>query len=147
MRLFLLRHATAEATAPGGDADRALTPGGRDAFARHARSLAPELPVSRIVASPVRRARETAELLAGATGAPVAADAALRPGASSGRELLALAARLGAGTALVGHNPEIAEAVALAAGRGVEVRPGTVAAIDAEGGRFSLAWARAPGAG
>ncbi|WP_242344692.1 hypothetical protein [Anaeromyxobacter terrae] len=50
------------------------------------------------------------------------------------------------GTALVGHNPEIAEAVALAAGRGLPVPPGTVAALEiAPDGLVALAWIRPPG--
>jgi phosphohistidine phosphatase len=44
----------------------------------------------------------------------------------------------------VGHNPEIAEAVALAAGRGLEVRPGTVAAVDLGPASSALAWLEAP---
>ncbi len=58
-----------------------------------------------------------------------------RPLTPAGRERFA---------ALVGHNPEVAEAVSAAAGRQVEVRPGTVAAIDVEGGAFRLAWLEAP---
>lgn len=138
---FLVRHAKAEGSAPGGDAARRLTPEGRAAFAALAAALAGEVRVTRVVSSPFTRARQTAELLAEATGAPVELEAALASGASSGRELLALLARLGPGAALVGHNPEVAEAVALAGRREAEVRPGTVAAIEPGG---ALAWLRAP---
>jgi phosphohistidine phosphatase len=141
---YVVRHGRAESTAPGGDADRRLTAEGRDAFLAHARALAPELRVARIVTSPLERARETAALLARATGAPSAEDPALASGASTGGELLRLGARLGEGTALVGHNPELAEALALAAGRQVDVPPGAVAAIETGGGGFRLAWLRAP---
>ncbi len=144
VRFHLVRHGEAAPKDARGDAARPLTPAGRERFAAHARALAPRLAVSRIATSPLARARETADLLAGATGAAVEDEPALASGASSGRELLALGLRLGAGAALVGHNPEIADAVAAAAGRQVEVRPGTIAAIDAEAGAFRLAWLEAP---
>ncbi|HEX9052476.1 MAG TPA: histidine phosphatase family protein [Anaeromyxobacter sp.] len=144
VRLYLVRHGEAAPKDARGDAVRPLTPAGRARFAAHARALAPRLALSRIATSPLARARETADLLAGATGAPVDEDPALASGASSGPELLALALRLGAGAAIVGHNPEIADALAAAAGGPVEVRPGTVAAVDAEGGGFRLAWLEAP---
>ncbi len=144
MRFHLVRHGDAAPKDARGDAARALTPAGSERFAAHARALAPRLALSRIATSPLLRARETAGLLAGATGAPVDEEPALASGASSGRALLALGRRLGAGAALVGHNPEIADAVALAAGRQVEVRPGAIAAIEAEGDAFRLAWIEAP---
>jgi phosphohistidine phosphatase len=139
-RFYLVRHGKAEPKGAAGDAARTLTPEGRERFAARAAALAPRLALSRVVTSPFVRARQTAELLAGATGAPVEEEAALASGASSGSDLLLLGLRLGAGAALVGHNPEVAEAVALAAGRGVDVEAGAVAAVDADGGRFTLAW-------
>jgi phosphohistidine phosphatase len=143
-RVYLVRHARAEGSAPT-DAARRLTPGGREEFARHARALLPRLQVTRILASPFVRAAQTADLLAEALGqAPVAPEPRLASGASGGREVLALAARAGDGAALVGHNPEMAEAILLAAGKAVEVPPGTVAAVDLEGETARLAWLAAP---
>ncbi len=146
LRFYLVRHGRAEARDRGDDASRPLSEEGRAGFAAHARVVAPRLSVSRIATSPLSRARQTADLLAAAVRAPVAEEDALASGASSGRELLALGRRLGAGAALVGHNPEIAEAVSIAAGRDVEVRPGTVAAVDCDdaGARCDLAWLLAP---
>lgn len=144
LRFYLVRHGRAEAGSLSGDAARRLTPEGRATFAAHAKAVAGRMEVRRIATSPLARARETSELLAAATGAPVAEEAALDSGASSPRELLALGRDLGEGAALVGHNPELAEAIALAAGRQLEVRPGAVAAVDADGERFSLAWLEAP---
>jgi phosphohistidine phosphatase len=69
---------------------------------------------------------------------------ALASGTSGGREILELAARAGAGAALVGHNPELAEAVAIAAGREEELKPGAVAAVDLLAGSPRLAWLRRP---
>ncbi len=146
-RFYLVRHGAAEPKAPSGsDGERRLTPTGRDAFAALARTLAPRMTVSRVVTSPLARARETAALLAAATGAPVEVDDALSSGATEAAALLALARRLGAGVALVGHNPEVAEAVAAAARRHVAVAAGAVAAIDADAAGVRLAWLEAPDA-
>ena len=144
VRFYLVRHGRAEARHPGGDAARRLLPEGRAAFSAHARALAAELRLARIATSPYARAMETAALLGEATGAPVEPVAELSSGASDGRAILRLGAALGDGAALVGHNPELAAAVALAAGREVEFPPGAVAAIDADGGAFRVAWLRSP---
>ncbi|HET8725795.1 MAG TPA: histidine phosphatase family protein, partial [Anaeromyxobacteraceae bacterium] len=119
---YLVRHA--EAAAGGADADRRLTAAGRAAFTDLAVGLGPLLAVKRILSSPFRRARETAGLLSRATGAPDAVEDELASGHFGGRELLALLRDRGPGVALVGHNPEVAEAIALAAGRDVAVPPG-----------------------
>jgi phosphohistidine phosphatase len=147
-RVYLVRHAAAEPASPAGDAGRRLTAAGGDAFTALVRALASELEggaaIRRILASPLVRALETAALLAGATGAPVEEEPALRSGASSGAELLALARRAGAGAALVGHNPEIAHAIARAAGRDVAVPAGAIAAVDLADAGPRLAWLREP---
>jgi len=136
---FLVRHGLAERRSAGGDAARRLTPAGRAAFAEVARAFAAHHRVVRIVTSPFRRARETALLLAAASGAPVEEAPELASGASGGAALLAFGLALGSGVALVGHNPELAEAVALAGGAEAEVPPGAVAAVDLAG---HLAWLR-----
>jgi phosphohistidine phosphatase len=139
---YLIRHARAEGSAPGGDERRRLTPAGRDAFRRSLASLAGRLEVRRIRASPALRARQTGDLLATLTGAPLEEDQALASGVSDGRQLLELGLALGAGWALVGHNPEVAAAIALGAGHDEEVPPGTVAAVGLDG---RLAWVARPG--
>lgn len=144
-RFYLVRHGRAEASHPQGDAARRLLPDGRAAFLAHARALPRDARITRIATSPLARAVETAALLAEVTGGPVEEEAALASGATDGPALLALGAALGDGAALVGHNPEVAEAVAAAAGRPLAVAPGTVAAVDASGGAFRLAWIHAPG--
>lgn len=144
IRFYLVRHARAEARHPDGDAARRLLPEGRAAFAAHARALAADVSVARIATSPYARAVETAELLGLATGGAVEEDGVLGSGESDGRGLLRHGRYLGDRTALVGHNPEVAEAIALAAGRQVDVPPGTVAAIDEDAGDYRVAWIRAP---
>ena len=141
--LYLIRHAKAEHDHPRGDAARRLTPQGRKAFRELVTALRPRLGVDRIVTSPFARARETAEVLAEITGAPIEEEHALVSGASSGRAILALARMAGAGVALVGHNPEIAEAIAIVSERDEHVRPGTVAALDLDGA-LAVAWIEAP---
>ncbi|HQR29898.1 MAG TPA: histidine phosphatase family protein [Anaeromyxobacteraceae bacterium] len=139
---YLVRHA--EAAAGGMDAERPLTAAGRAAFSSLVASLGDSLQVKSVRFSPFRRARETARLLAAATGAPDAVLEDLASGHAGGRELLALLEEAGPGAALVGHNPEVAEAVALAAGRELAVPPGTVAAIDLGGPVPRLSWVRSP---
>ncbi len=141
--LYLVRHGKAEPDHPGGDAARRLTPEGRDAFRALVTSLGRRLAVERILSSPFTRARQTADVLSEITGVRVEEEEALASGASNGREILVIARRAGRGTALVGHNPEIAEAIALAAGRDEKVRPGAIAAIEAEGA-LSIGWLEAP---
>lgn len=144
-RFYLLRHAEAEPSS-GDDAARRLTPEGAARFAALAAAVAGQVTVTRVLTSPLARARETGALLAGATGAALEEEPALAAGASSGQELLALARRRGGGIALVGHNPEIAEAVAAVARRHLAVSAGTIAAVDADAtGNLRLAWLKAPG--
>jgi phosphohistidine phosphatase len=141
---YLVRHAEATAELGGRDAERRLTAGGRAAFARLAAALAPSLQVRRILSSPFLRARETAAILGEATGAPVEPSDDLASGHGSGRDVLALCREAGHGTALVGHNPEIAEAIGIATGAAAPVPPGTVAALDLSGLRPRVLWIRSP---
>src|SRR5512141_2821426 len=101
--VYLVRHAKAEHDHPRGDAARRLTAEGRKAFRDLVTALHPRLRLERILTSPFARARQTAEVLAEITGAPIEEEDVLASGASSGRELLALARRAGPGVALVGH--------------------------------------------
>jgi phosphohistidine phosphatase len=145
-RVYLVRHGKAEGDHPDGDGARRLTAEGRGRVARLLENLerGEELAVARVRTSPLVRARQTAGLLVAFTGAPLEEEPALESGRSTGRELLALARRAGPGTALVGHNPEIAEAISLASGRAEEVKPGTVAAVDLLPSGPRLAWLRRP---
>jgi phosphohistidine phosphatase len=142
-RVYLVRHAKAEPSAED-DAGRRLTPKGRARFVRLLASLGARLTISRVVSSPLVRARETGDLLARATGAPLEVDPRLASGASDGAELLALVREAAPGTALVGHNPELAEALARIAGNDLEVKPGAVAELAVEGRSVRLAWLEVP---
>lgn len=142
-RVYLVRHAKAEPHS-GDDAARRLTSEGRARFARLVGALGPRLKIARVVTSPFVRARETAELLAHATGTPVDEDPRLASGASESDELLALVREAAPGTAFVGHNPEIAKAVARTAGRDLEVKPGAVVELSVDGRTVRLAWIENP---
>lgn len=112
-----MRHGPAEDRAPSGrDADRGLTPAGREVVERAARALARQraggtAPL-RIVTSPFRRARETAEVVAAriAAAAPelhddLAADAGLP------LSLIHDLHAVGTDALVVGHQPTVEELV------------------------------------
>ena len=113
MLLYVMRHGPAEDRAPTGrDFDRALTPAGREVVARSARALHEArrplgLRPFRVLSSPLRRARETAEIVA-ALGSPaprvelhddLAADAGVP------LRLVRELAAAGVDVLLVGHQP------------------------------------------
>lgn len=149
MPLMLVRHAAAEDVHPLGDEARALTAEGRAAFRTHARKLARLTPMAGIVTSPLVRAVQTAEILAEAFGlARVEVHQALQPRANAHKRILHLARELGAGWMLVGHNPSLARAGALALDLDElpdKLRKGTALALHPEGKHFSLAWMASPG--
>jgi phosphohistidine phosphatase len=119
MLLYVMRHGPAEDRAPSGrDFDRALTPAGREvvthsALALHEgrRPLGPR-PL-RVIGSPLRRARQTAEIVASfALGPPevelhddLAADAGVP------HALVADLAAAGTDALLVGHQPIVQQLV------------------------------------
>jgi phosphohistidine phosphatase len=142
--VYLVRHAEAGAGRDGRDSDRKLTERGRAGFERLLASLGPTLHVKRVFSSPFLRAQETAQMLGRVAGAPAEPLDDLASGHASGREMLALARQAGPGAALVGHNPEIAEAIALASGSPGPVPPGTIAALDLSRQRPRLLWLRSP---
>jgi phosphohistidine phosphatase len=142
--LYLVRHAEAEEARGMADAGRRLTPAGRAAFQQLVSRVRGELRVLRVRTSPLARARETAAILAAAAGVEVDVEDRLASGRSSGAELLGLGRECGAGTALVGHNPEIAEAVVLATGGAHRVAPGSIAAVAADDVGYRLLWLHAP---
>ncbi len=154
MDVYLVRHAVAEERAPrGGDAARALTAEGRREFTRAAAGfsrLEPEL--TRILTSPLLRARQTAEILREQLSGPEPeAWPPLAPGVALER-LLADLRGAGEAVALVGHEPCLGRLLSLAvsgrAGDGTPLRKGGIARLVFEraprpgGGR--LAWLLTP---
>ena len=154
MDVYLVRHAAAEEQAQrGGDAGRRLTPEGRRDFARGATGFArlePEL--TRILTSPLTRARETAEILREQLGGPEPEEwPLLAPGAALERLLTGLRGA-GASVALVGHEPCLGRLLSLAvsgkAGQGTPLRKGGIARLSFDGpprpGGATLLWLLTP---
>jgi phosphohistidine phosphatase len=113
MRLFLVRHAHAVDGTP--DELRPLSDQGREQARELAARLAATLP-DVVLSSPLLRARETADAIARASGAPLRVDDRLAPGASAD-SLLAAAGDAGGTVVAVGHQPDCSEiAVALTGG-------------------------------
>ncbi|HZT97222.1 MAG TPA: phosphohistidine phosphatase SixA [Chloroflexota bacterium] len=104
--LYLVRHAKAEPAVP--DSERPLSRTGRrqaDNLARWLGDIGVE--VDRIEHSPLVRARETAERLAGVLQRDLREREDLRPGSDIGRLVRRLRDEVGSGVLLVGHNPGI----------------------------------------
>ena len=118
MLLYVMRHGPAEDRAPTGrDFDRVLTAAGREVVARSARalhagrrSLGGRL---RLLSSPLRRARETAEIVASILVPPLAVELHDDLAADAGlpRDLVADVAAAGADALLVGHQPIVEQLV------------------------------------
>ncbi len=110
MKLLIVRHATAATSdTPGmADEDRPLTPRGRKRFKKAARGLAEIMPPpDLLLTSPLRRARETAEI-AGKIWNLTPSEEPLLAGGSPEALLAAVAARSGNSVvALVGHEPDM----------------------------------------
>lgn len=141
LQLYLVRHAIA---VPRGedwpdDATRPLTPDGMTRMRRAARGLAALVSqIDVVLTSPLVRARQTADILAGAFTSPpsVVIVDALAPGGSVARVLAEAVKHARKGPiALVGHEPGIGELAAhlLGAGQALEFKKGAVARIDVSG--------------
>lgn len=136
MKLYVMRHGPAEDHSPTGrDADRALTPSGRDRVRSVARALEEkdEAPFT-IVSSPLVRALQTAEIVAAVTklDTRVQANAAARGSGATGaveirrelspggdaHELVFQLAREGRRRVMiVGHEPDLSMLVGRLVGR------------------------------
>jgi phosphohistidine phosphatase len=148
MRLYVMRHGPAEDRAASGrDFDRALTPQGRAVVAKAAALLAGrhDGPAPRVVASPLRRAQETAALMAAHLGAaePEAHDD-LEADAGVPHALVASLRAAGVDALLVGHQPyvemlvrRLVEPAAIPLPGGF--RTATIVALAAHGEGFELA--------
>ncbi|MBR2865035.1 MAG: histidine phosphatase family protein [Elusimicrobiaceae bacterium] len=130
--LILMRHGQAEPYAPA-DHLRPLTPYGKQVVCAHAgqlfkQNLLPDL----ILASPLLRAQETAQIVSGVLQTPyqtldlldgrLSADGLLK----TARQTLMQTNTL----MLIGHNPNMAIAAQLLCGQYFPFDPGTIAAFD-----------------
>ena len=131
MRVHLCRHAQAAPGEP--DELRPLTPEGEAQAVRLGEWLAADGQTTPavVVSSPLLRARQTAALVARATGAELHVDARLSPGASV-EELRAVIGELTGPVAAVGHQPDCSEIVVALTGSDPGFPPAGVATIELE---------------
>ena len=127
VRVDLLRHGRAEPAGAGGDTARTLTVSGAEAVRRLGERLATEgwWP-DRVLASPYRRALETAELVLAAAGVArgIERSKSLEPECDPADLELLLAAEPAAHVLLVSHQPLAGRAVERWCGAEHEPRPG-----------------------
>jgi phosphohistidine phosphatase len=148
MRLCLVRHGiAAERGTYEDDTQRPLTDRGRDRMGAAAEGLATLVQPTLILTSPLLRARETADLIARATGAPIEVCDAL---ANGDHESL-LAAAYAPMVVAVGHEPHISSFVSWAIGANhlpVEFKKGSAALVEFAGrpdaGAGALVWFMPP---
>ncbi len=153
MHVVFIRHASAEASADGGDAKRPLTKHGKgeaNATARAIKRLGVRLDI--VISSPLVRAVQTAEIVAKVhKGAAVVADDSLAPPADAvavARRLRELQQEGVSAVALVGHLPSLDECLArVAAGVhsiGTSFSKAGAACVvlgaDAANGKAELLW-------
>jgi phosphohistidine phosphatase len=146
--LYFLRHGDAGAPAAGmADDERELTDAGIAAL----RAAAPlwrrlNLRPDVVLASPLRRARQTAELLCEAIGGEPVTDDGLRPGAGWPDLARAMARHPDARRVLfVGHEPDLGSAIVeLSGAASVRMRKGSLACLEFYGtpepGGAEIAW-------
>jgi phosphohistidine phosphatase len=110
LRLFLIRHADAEAGEP--DELRRLSPAGREQARALGEQLAAQgIHADAILTSPLLRARETGEALADALHSTSEPSDALAPGATAATLRSAVEGR-GETVIVVGHQPDCGEIAA-----------------------------------
>ena len=128
VRVYLCRHAKA---APGDpDELRELTGKGRKQAHALGEQLAgvPEPPVL-VLTSPLTRARQTAEAIAEATGAPLRVEPRLAPGATA-RDVRAAVAGTSGSVAMVGHQPDCSEIAFAVTGADPGFAPGSMVELE-----------------
>ncbi len=157
MKLYLVRHALAEDHNPAGDAERTLTPKGRLRMAAATKGLRdlkvrPDI----ILTSPMRRALETATILAEELGGIRLEELReLGAGPYGPADILAALAPYTnlKEVALVGHQPGLGELAAFmltgsTANCSIELKKGAVVCVeeasDQGQNRYTLIWALPP---
>ncbi|HTV52219.1 MAG TPA: histidine phosphatase family protein [Steroidobacteraceae bacterium] len=158
VRLLLIRHAPAfdrDRQRWPDDRQRPLTPEGIAKFRKAAAGLGRLVEsVDRLLTSPLVRTRETAALLSRLAGWPEALEAPeLAPERTTAQVLKLVREQRGETIALVGHEPNLAELLAVSvigagASLGCELKKGGTAclsfAADARPGQARLEWLLTP---
>lgn len=154
MDIYIVRHGIAEEVASGGgDSARALTQEGRQKMKEAAKGfvkLQPE--VQRIFASPLVRAKQTAEILAAQLKKSVEEIKELSPGFSPSQVCERLISLKKAGSImLVGHEPNCSELASYllegSTGTSIEFKKGAICLIEVDlpkGASGTLRWHLSP---
>lgn len=151
MRLYLLRHGDAEDYAPTGrDFDRRLTPEGIERMRAEAEGMrALGLKFEKIFASPLLRARETAEIVAETLGLPAPAIEP-RVGGEFRLETIGEILEEQAGfekVLFVGHQPDMSLTIQQLCGGMAEMKRGSLACLECDvprRGQGVLLWLLSP---
>jgi phosphohistidine phosphatase len=154
MMCYFLRHGPAgdRETWQGTDSERPLTPDGRKRIAREARTIADlKLGLERIITSPLVRARETAEIVAGELDLRDALieDSRIDIGFSTERLASVLRDhRDESAILLVGHEPSMSAVIGEVIGGGdIDFKKGAIACVEIVAlspPRGALVWLAAP---
>jgi len=155
MIVYFVRHASAghHLANPAQDEKRPLDQDGIEQCTQVGRALAAmDVRVDAVISSPLKRATQTASLVANEIGfdGKLQRAPALRPSAriEAFRELLDRNRNLEA-VAVVGHNPSLSQFLSLIISEGasegaVELKKGAVARVDVSGGSGVLKWVLTP---
>ena len=155
MILYLLRHASAghHVANPAQDEKRPLDPQGIEQCTQMGRALnALDVHVDAVISSPLKRATQTASLVANEIGfdGKLQLTPALRPSAQieAFRELLDKHAKLEA-VLVVGHNPSLSQFLSLLISEGAsdssaDLKKGAIARVDISGRMGILKWVLTP---
>lgn len=108
MKTYFLRHGVAVAVTDweGADEDRPLAPGAAEAVAAMVRALPADFAPARIICSPYRRTRQTADAVASVRKLPISIDDSLAAGASAAA-YSALIAAAKEPVLFIGHMPDL----------------------------------------
>ena len=139
LQLYIVRHAAAEDPSPGvPDAHRALTEKGRERFRKTARKLGTKVrAIELILTSPLVRAVQTAEILAGEVGHESLRVLPELGGAHPAEAVLQAVSRIRGehrSIALVGHEPQVSDLVI----RSLRLEPDAASAIHFRKGAVVL---------
>jgi phosphohistidine phosphatase len=139
MKLYIMRHGPAEdVSSTGRDADRALTPSGRERVRDVAHTLVREDEAPNVIlTSPLVRALQTAEIIAAVTklearGGTVETTRDIAPGGDATALVRHLVDQKQKRAMLVGHEPDLSELIHRLTKRQTEMLKGMVVGIAAE---------------